>query len=285
MTLMKRFFTIALAAVSIACIATSCGTARKAATSVNFPSVDQGGKIAIVAHRGFWNCEEAGFAQNSIAALRLAQENGLWGSEFDIQLTSDDQIVVNHDDNFLGKKIREHTLEQLRSFGTLKNGEQLPTLDEYLMQGKKSRTTILVCELKEQRSEERNALLTSLTMECLKKHGLLSPKRVVFISFSKQICDIIAREYPKFTNQYLKGNITPGSLAADGVNGIDYNEKAFFQNPGFIKEAHDLSMSVNVWTINSEKYIREFISRGVDQITTNEPLLARSLLGEKEFKN
>ena len=31
----------------------------------------------IVAHRGFWNCEEAGYAKNSIASLRCAQEAGV----------------------------------------------------------------------------------------------------------------------------------------------------------------------------------------------------------------
>ena len=32
--------------------------------------------IAVVAHRGFWNCEEAGFARNSIAALKCARDFG-----------------------------------------------------------------------------------------------------------------------------------------------------------------------------------------------------------------
>ena len=31
-------------------------------------------EAGIVAHRGFWNCEEAGYAKNSVAALREAQE-------------------------------------------------------------------------------------------------------------------------------------------------------------------------------------------------------------------
>ena len=46
-------------------------------------------ETGIVAHRGFWNCEEAGYAKNSIAALRCAQEAGLWGSEFDVNITAD----------------------------------------------------------------------------------------------------------------------------------------------------------------------------------------------------
>ena len=33
-------------------------------------------KIAVTAHRGFWKCEEAGYAENSIKSLELAQQNG-----------------------------------------------------------------------------------------------------------------------------------------------------------------------------------------------------------------
>ena len=58
-------------------------------------------KVGIVAHRGFWNCEEAGYAQNSVAALRQAQLAGFWGSEFDVQLTADTIVVV--DDMVMGK--------------------------------------------------------------------------------------------------------------------------------------------------------------------------------------
>ncbi len=36
-------------------------------------------KTGIAAHRGFWNCEEAGYAKDSIAELRCAQEAGNLG--------------------------------------------------------------------------------------------------------------------------------------------------------------------------------------------------------------
>ena len=43
-------------------------------------------------------------------------------------------------------------------------------------------------------------------------------------------------------------------------------------------------MSVNVWTIDDEEKISEMIGLGVDQITTNEPLLTRDLLQKLEKK-
>ena len=38
--------------------------------------------VAIVAHRGYWNCEAAGYAKNSLAALKCAQEAGFWKARF-----------------------------------------------------------------------------------------------------------------------------------------------------------------------------------------------------------
>jgi glycerophosphoryl diester phosphodiesterase len=68
----------------------------------------------IVAHRGFWNCEEAGYAKNSIAALRCAQEAGFWGSEFDVNMTSDGVLIVYHDSSIQGKKIENYPYSEFK---------------------------------------------------------------------------------------------------------------------------------------------------------------------------
>ena len=51
----------------------------------------------IIAHRGFWKTD--GSAQNSITALEKAAEAKLYGSEFDVLMTVDGTIVVNHDNS------------------------------------------------------------------------------------------------------------------------------------------------------------------------------------------
>ena len=73
-------------------------------------------KTDIVAHRGFWNCEEAGYAKNSIAALRCAQEAGFWGSEFDVNITADSVLIVYHDGEINGKKIEEYPYSEFKDF-------------------------------------------------------------------------------------------------------------------------------------------------------------------------
>lgn len=83
----------------------------------------------VIAHRGFWKTE--GSAQNSVTALKKAAEAKVYGSEFDVQMTADNVLVVNHDDKIEGHVIAETPYEELQ-FLKLKNGETLPTLDDYL---------------------------------------------------------------------------------------------------------------------------------------------------------
>ena len=51
-------------------------------------------KTQIVAHRGYWNTE--GSFENTISSLENAHKAGFYGSEFDINMTSDGVLVVCH---------------------------------------------------------------------------------------------------------------------------------------------------------------------------------------------
>ena len=255
---MKRIpFLIALAALSIL---SSCG----------------GQSPSIVAHRGFWKCDEGGMSQNSIAALRAAQDNSFWGSECDIHLTADGEIIVNHDPTIDGIAIADTTFEALASH-LLPNAERRPTLDEYLSQAGKSKT-VLVVEFKSQKSEEAEDELVSKTFARLREHGLYDPRRVAFISFSHHVCLKVAAEAPEFMNQYLNGDMAPEDLHAEGINGIDYHYDVILDHPGWVAEAHALGMDVNVWTVDDPEVAARMIELGVDAITTNEPLEIRKLL-------
>ena len=85
----------------------------------------------VVAHRGV--CSEIGAPDNSLASLRGAITMNLYGSECDIYWTKDNNVVIAHADS--NCKINnlypwESTLDELRRGGVLKNGEQLPSLEE-----------------------------------------------------------------------------------------------------------------------------------------------------------
>lgn len=237
--------------------------------------------IEIAAHRGFWKCEKAKDSQNSIQALNLAQKNNFWGSEFDVHLTKDNVVIVNHDPDIDGIKIHQTNYTDLKDH-KLPNGEHRPTLDEYLKKGAKSSNTVLVLEVKNQESDARTVQLTDICIQKLIDHNLYDPSRVIFISFSLAACKHIAQVAPEFTNQYLSGNIDPDTLHGYGINGIDYHYKVFYKNPEWVKRSHELGMTVNAWTVNKKADIQKMIDLGVDCITTNEPLLVREMLGDKE---
>lgn len=278
---MKKIFYLTIALLSII----SCG-GRQNGTEDNqgFPAINQEGRIAIVAHRGFWNCEEAGYSENSIAALKCAQEQGFWGCEVDVHLTADGEILVNHDNDIAGKAIREHNLADFDA-DLLPNGEKRPTFDEYLTQAEKCDKTKLIIEIKAQQDEEHNSELTDKVIAALKAHDLYTPERVAFISFRMDVCEKLAEEAPEFINQYLTGSATPDSLATMGINGLDYHYTVFSAKNEWVENARELGMSSNAWTVDNADNIEEMIGLGVDAITTNQPLLVRELLGEKEYKN
>lgn len=240
-------------------------------------------EIGIVAHRGFWNCEEAGYAKNSLAALRCAQEAGVWGSEFDVNMTADSVLLVYHDGSIEGKKIEKHPYAQFKDF-TIANGETIPTIDDYLNQGKKHPETMLVYELKAHSCDEVEDTFVDLSIAKLEEHGLLDPERVMFISFSIHICERLAEKLPGFTVQFLGSSRSPEQLAERGINGVDYNHAVYSIHKKWYRMARKHDMSVNAWTVDKEKDMEKMFRMGVDQLTTDQPLEARALLQKMRIK-
>jgi len=233
----------------------------------------------VVAHRGYWKTE--GSAQNSISSLQNAGRFGAYGSEFDVNLTADGQLVVNHDFTYHGLKIYETECATLRDPAlTLKNGEIIPMLDEYFEASLEFPDMKLVYELKSEGDAEYEAKALPATVEAINRHGVAD--RIEFISFSLSACVEFARLMPKNVVEYLGGEIAPAELHEMGISGIDYEYPVFYEHPEWIEEAHKLGMVVNTWTVNNEEDMRKLLELGVDQITTNEPELAAKVI--EEFK-
>lgn len=226
----------------------------------------------VIAHRGFWKTE--GSAQNSIAALEKAAEENLYGSEFDVQVTLDGKLIVNHDAKFQGFVIAETPFKELKKI-KLKNGEKLPTLEKYLKAGKKQDIQ-LILEIKSHKSKEVEDKIAADIVKMVKKMGL--QKQVEYIAFSLNICEQLAKLTPESEIAYLNGNLPPAELKKKGINGIDYNQKVLEKHPEWVEEAHRLGMKVNVWTVNKEDMMRKFIDMKVDYITTDYPLETQKLL-------
>ena len=226
----------------------------------------------VIAHRGFWKTE--GSAQNSITALEKAAEAKVYGSEFDVQITSDGKLIVNHDSKFQGFVIAETPFSKLKKI-KLQNGEKLPTLKQYLKKGKKLDVQ-LILEIKSNASKEIENQMTADIVKMVKKMGL--EKQVEYIAFSLNVCEQLAKLTPESEIAYLNGDVTPAELMKKGINGIDYNQKVLMNHPEWVEEAHQLGMKVNVWTVNKEEAMQQFIDMKVDYITTDQPLECKRLI-------
>lgn len=226
----------------------------------------------VIAHRGFWKTE--GSAQNSITALEKAAEAKVYGSEFDVQITSDGKLIVNHDSKFQGFVIAETPFSKLKKI-KLQNGEKLPTLKQYLKKGKKLDIQ-LILEIKSNASKEVENQMTADIVKMVKKMGL--EKQVEYIAFSLNVCEQLAKLTPESEIAYLNGDVTPAELIKKGINGIDYNQKVLMNHPEWVEEAHQLGMKVNVWTVNKEEAMQQFMDMKVDYITTDQPLECKRLI-------
>lgn len=227
-----------------------------------------------VAHRGYWKCE--GSAENSLTSLQRAYDAGCWGSELDIWLTADGKLVVNHDPKTLDGLVIEKTDFETVTKSKLKNGETIPSLETYLKAGKELKPMILVLELKTQSTPERNREIAQKVVAMVK--AMEMEEQVEYIAFSNLVGTELIRLAPNAKVAYLEGDKTPAQLKELGYTGLDYHLGVLKEHDNWIREAHELGLTVNVWTVNKADDLQYFIDHKADFITTNEPELLLDLL-------
>ena len=237
-------------------------------------------QVKVIAHRGYWN--SPGAAQNSIAAMQNAKKADVWGSEFDVHITTDGIVVVNHDDDIHGIIIEDAKYADIKNL-KLANGEPIATLKSYLEAGKKLAPMQLILEIKAHQTPEREDRCVKACLDLVKAAGM--EKQVDYISFSMHACEELVKLNPQARVYYLGSDVAPEVIKQKGFAGIDYYGGALLKNPNWIKESHDLGMKVNVWTIDQMKEIQKCVDSGVDFVTTNKPEEAKKIAeGKLSFK-
>lgn len=272
---MKKFL---LYVIIIGALAASIYYFYQNAQAAVSPQEEPASKTAtqIIAHRGYWDKE--GSAQNSLAALKAAQEIGAYGSEFDVQMTADDTLIVVHGHGYATiEDVRKVPYAEVKAI-PLPNGEVVPLLADYLDLGAQNSDVKLILEIKDNLSPERETAMVEKILEMVKQKGL--EQQVEYIAFSLHVCKELVRLNPDATVAYLMGDITPTQAKEYGFTGIDYNYGTINAHPEWVKEAHDNGLTVNVWTVNGEQDIRNAIEQGVDFITTDAPESAQQIASE-----
>ena len=222
----------------------------------------------IVAHRGAF--KKNGFPENSIASLKEAIRLGCAGSEFDVRMSADDSLIINHDPSHNKLDIEKTSYIDLIQH-PLSNGEKLPTLREYLVAGSENnKHTDLVLEIKPSGlGAERAQKIVDHVVDLVQE---IKPRyRIVYISFDYNMCLHLLKRIPQAHVQYLNGDKTPDQLKADGIRGVDYNYNVYQKHPEWVTRAKELRLILNAWTVNDPAKMDELLKLGFDLITTNEP--------------
>ena len=224
----------------------------------------------VVAHRGAWKKNK--LPENSIASLKHAIELNCAGSEFDVRMTADDSLVINHDAEYFGMPIENTSYRDLTVF-KLSNGENLPTFSEYIKAGLANNTsTRLICEIKPSEiSKERGLAIADKVVKAV--NGLNASEMLVYISFDYDVLKKIIALNPQANTQYLEGDKSPDQLKSDGISGADFHYLVYAENPDWILSARKNNIALNAWTVNDADQMDWLLANNFDFITTNEPEL------------
>ncbi len=233
----------------------------------------------VIAHRGAF--KKNGFPENSIASLKEAFRLGCAGSEFDVRMSADDSLVINHNPVYNELSIEKNNYTTLAAF-PLSNGERIPTLRQYLQAGRQSgKGTRMIVEIKpSDLGKERAQAIIDKVVNLVIELGL--QKQVAYISFDYQMCKRVLVIDPKAHIQYLNGDKAPDELKKDGIAGLDYHYSVFQKNPDWIPAARKAGLVLNAWTINDSATMHLLLREGFSFITTNEPEMLFSTV--KRFK-
>ena len=227
---------------------------------------------SVIAHRGFWRAP--GSAQNSIRSLVKADSIGCWGTEFDVWITADDVLVVNHNAGIGGHSIEASPYDSIAAV-RLPNGETLPTLERYL-DAAAPLSVQLILELKPHQDPRREDAAIAAIIRMIDEKGLRV--RVTYISFSRHAVSELARLSGRPV--YMLSATEPAKLAALGATGADYHFSHFERNPRWLDEFKAASMPVNVWTVNDPERMRWCAFQDIDFITTDRPDRAIEIYSE-----
>jgi len=232
-------------------------------------------KNPVIAHRGAF--KKKNLPENSIAALKEAIRLNCYGTEFDVHMTKDSVLVVNHDNDHQGMVIATSTYAELKKL-PLKNSESIPTLKSYLNEGKKQRRTKLILEIKPVQDPERMRQVTDAVVAMVRE--LKAQQWVEYIGFNYASMLRVLELEPTATVAYLNGDATAEKLKQDGFAGADYHFTKY-KNSDWFSKAKELGLTLNAWTVNQAEDMQWLLDNKVEFITTNEPELLFEILKKK----
>ena len=226
--------------------------------------------MLIYAHRG----ASSDFAEGSKAAYQGAIAQGADGFECDVRLTKDRQIICYHDRNTT--RLSKIDLEIAKTtYSELKEKVDPYRLDQLLdlaIENKKD----LVIEFKH--PVPTGGLVEKLTHKLLAEKANEIKKSEITISLiSFSYLATLRNLRSGYQSAYLVqskilSKINPAPIIGPSI-------KLIRENPEFVASAIKSGKKVFVWTVNNEADLQLCAKLGVSAVMSDNPALARKLLG------
>lgn len=246
-------------------------------------AVAAGPEVEIIAHRG----ASYDAPENTVAAIREAWVQGADGTEVDIYLTADGQIIGVHDKTTkrtsnADLNVSQSTFSDLRELdaGSWKNpkfaGEKLPSFAEILAAVPHDKKIYIEVkcgpEIVPQMVKELKAEARPL-------------ETTIVICFNADVVAAVKESWPELPAMYLHGMKdvtakqvieTARRIHADGVD-LRAGEELTQE---FADEIHAAGLRLDVWTVNDPELAKRMVKIGVKGITTDRPAFLREELSK-----
>lgn len=257
-------------------------------------------RVKIFAHRGA--SREA--PQNTMPAFELAVRQGADVIETDVHWTKDRELVICHDPRIDAVsdgcgEIADMTYAELlrydfgfwftpdggRTYPYRGRGVRIMTLRELL---RAFPNTPLNVDLKPKCAH------VSLFLRVLEEEGAL--ERVTLASFHHRTLIEARARRPRLRTSasplevarlmaIARAGWTPRKRLRAPFQAVQVPIRQYglkVVTPRFVRLAHDLSVEIDVWTVDDPDMMRDLIRQGVDGIVTNSPQILQKLLLELE---
>lgn len=255
--------------------------------------------VMVIAHQGgnhLW-------PDNTIFAFQNAADLGVDVLEMDLHITSDEVLVIIHDET-VGRttdgsgEVEQMTLAEIKALDAAYRwtrdegathpyrgqGISVPTLEEVFQTFPGQRMTIEI------KKTERSMAAPFCAM--IRKHNM--QERVLVASFHDERMAEFRAECPEVATSSARQETTIfvlltkawlGGLFSPEFHSLQVPKESSgitVMTPGFVQAAHARNLKVEPWTINDPEQMKLYIEWGVDGMITDRPDLLLEILGRKK---
>ncbi len=226
-----------------------------------------------IAHRG-----GPGLApEHTLLAYQTARDNGATALELDVHSTSDDVLILMHDDDVDrttngNGNIRDFTLQQLQALDAGK-GQMVPTLDQVFTAHP---DVPYIIELKQQTPSIASDLCDAINQHKLNDKVIVGSFGAAPLAEFRTLCPDVATgmaqsEVVSYLALYWLGLSHWHWVDAQAMQLPPAQSGITLLTPNFIKNAQSEGRLIQAWTINEQADIDAISALGVDGIITDYP--------------